>query len=113
MLVLSTGWPEQDPVRRRERARRTVEEFVGLVTVSAPSFTPGQAVTAVQRVIDLSGDAFQVNIAQRFSARLANSFDLIAFYCQLRKMNSAPFADLLRYGKLTIASSSPEHFTKV
>nr|WP_249812153.1 chorismate-binding protein [Bradyrhizobium sp. 173] len=60
----------------------------------------------------MSGDAFQVNIAQRFSARLANSFDLIAFYCQLRKMNSAP-ADLLRYGKLTIASSSPEHFTKV
>nr|WP_249807089.1 MULTISPECIES: chorismate-binding protein [unclassified Bradyrhizobium] len=60
----------------------------------------------------MSGDAFQVNIAQRFSARLANSFDLIAFYCQLR-MNSAPFADLLRYGELTIASSSPEHFTKV
>nr|WP_247412702.1 hypothetical protein [Bradyrhizobium sp. 23] len=28
-------------------------------------------------------------------------------------MNSAPFVDLLRYGKLTIASSSPEHFTKV
>ncbi|MGY4345297.1 anthranilate/para-aminobenzoate synthase component I [Bradyrhizobium sp. GM7.3] len=60
----------------------------------------------------LSGDAFQVNIAQRFSARLANSFDPIAFYCQLRKMNPAPFAALLRYGKLTIASSSPERFLK-
>lgn len=127
--VLSTGWPEQDPVRRRERARQRAEEFVGLVTVSAPppDFTPGQAgswhsnfsrqgyIAAAQRVIDLilSGDAFQVNIAQRFSARLANSFDPIAFYCQLRKMNPAPFAALLRYGKLTIASSSPERFLKL
>lgn len=89
--------------------------------------TPGQAglwhsnfsrqgyIAAVQSVIDLirAGDAFQVNIAQRFSARLANSFDPIAFYCQLRRVNPAPFAALLRYGKLTIASSSPERFLQL
>nr|WP_247904085.1 hypothetical protein [Bradyrhizobium sp. 131] len=33
--ILSTGWPEQDPVRRRERARQRAEGFVGLLTVSA------------------------------------------------------------------------------
>src|SRR4029079_13296684 len=69
----------------------------------------------VQRVVDLilAGDVFQTNIAQRFSARLSTSFDPLAFYCQLRSVNPAPFAALLRYGKLTIASSAPERFLKL
>lgn len=49
----------------------------------------------------------------RISARLSSSFDPVAFYCRLRSLNPAPFAALLRYGKLTIASSSPERFLKV
>ncbi|UFW51288.1 chorismate-binding protein [Bradyrhizobium arachidis] len=61
----------------------------------------------------LAGSVFQVNIAQRFSASLPTSLDPVAFYCQLRKMNPAPFAALLRYGMLTIASSWPERFLKL
>lgn len=34
----------------------------------------------------------------------------LVFYCQLRKLNPATFAALLRYGTLTIGSSSPERF---
>lgn len=127
--IVSTGWPEQHPARRSERAHRRADEFAGLLAY--PRVTPKRSVgvvgpwdsnfsregyiAAVQRVIDLilAGDVFQANIAQRFSTRLSTSFDPMAFYCQLRSLNPAPFAALLRYGKLTIASSSPERFLKL
>ncbi|SDC96636.1 aminodeoxychorismate synthase, subunit I [Bradyrhizobium brasilense] len=126
--IVSTGWPERDPARRIERARRRADEFAALLAgPKSPNDSPGTAdewhsnfsrddyIAAVQRVIDLilAGDVFQANIAQRFSARLSTSFDPLAFYCRLRSLNPAPFAALLRYGKLTIASSSPERFLRL
>ncbi|MFG3591649.1 aminodeoxychorismate synthase component I [Bradyrhizobium sp. RDI18] len=127
--LVSTGWPEQDLARRRERARRRADEFAArlagpraprndlLATAGAwhSNFSREGYIAAVQRVIDLilAGDIFQANIAQRFSARLSSSFDPLAFYCRLRSLNPAPFAALLRYGRLTIASSSPERFLKL
>ncbi|WP_439373281.1 aminodeoxychorismate synthase component I [Bradyrhizobium sp. DASA03120] len=127
--IVSTGWPEQDPARRAARARHQGNEFATLLASSnlvqndAPgafgpwhsNFSRAGYIAAVQRVIDLiqAGDVFQGNIAQRFSARLPTSFDPVAFYCQLRSLNPAPFAALLRYGNLTIASSSPERFLKL
>ncbi|WP_177248772.1 aminodeoxychorismate synthase component I [Bradyrhizobium sp. Ghvi] len=127
--IVSTGWPEQDRVRRSERARRRADEFAALVAgPKAPenghagkagawrsNFSREGYIAAVQRVIDLilAGDVFQTNIAQRFSARLSTSFDPLAFYCQLRLLNPAPFAALLQWGRLTIASSSPERFLKL
>lgn len=128
--LVSTGWPEQDPARRAERARRRADEFAAALLAgpkTSGNDSPGGAaawhsnfsregsIAAVQRVIDLilAGEVFQANIAQRFSARLSTSFDPLAFYCQLRSLNAAPFAALLRYGKLTIASSSPERFLRL
>ncbi|MCK1521621.1 anthranilate synthase component I family protein, partial [Bradyrhizobium sp. 17] len=79
------------------------------------NFSREAYIAAVQRVIDLilAGDLFQANIAQRFTARLSTIFDPLTFYRQLRSLNPAPFGALLRYGKLTIASSSPERFLKL
>lgn len=127
--IVSTGWPEEDPARRAARARHRADEFAALLANSTSprneahgavgpwhsNFSRSGYIAAVQRVIDLilAGDVFQANIAQRFSARLPTSFDPVAFYCQLRSMNPAPFAALLRYGNLTIASSSPERFLKL
>ncbi|WFU80485.1 aminodeoxychorismate synthase component I [Bradyrhizobium sp. CIAT3101] len=127
--IVSTGWPEQDPTRRAARARHRANEFAALLAASDPAqndtygavgpwhsnFSREGYIAAVHRVIDLiqAGDVFQVNIAQRFSARLPTSFDPVAFYCQLRSLNPAPFAALLRYGTLAIASSSPERFLKL
>ncbi|MCP3371794.1 aminodeoxychorismate synthase component I [Bradyrhizobium cajani] len=127
--IVSTGWPEQDPARRSERARRRSDEFAALLAgrkatpdeylgTAGPwrsNFSRDGYIAAVQCVIGLvlAGDVFQANIAQRFSARLSASFDPVAFYCRLRLLNPAPFAALLRYGKLTIASSSPERFLKL
>lgn len=127
--IVSTGWPEQDPARRSARACRRSDEFAALLAgpTSPWKSSPGTSVAwysnfsregyigAVQRVVDLilAGDVFQANIAQRFSAQLPTSFDPLAFYCRLRSLNPAPFAALLRYGKLTVASSSPERFLKL
>ncbi|MCK1727325.1 aminodeoxychorismate synthase component I [Bradyrhizobium sp. 142] len=127
--IVSTGWPEQDPARRIERARRRADEFAALLAnpksprIVFPStagtwhsnFSREDYIAAVRRVIELilAGDMFQANIAQRFSARLSPLFDPLTFYCQLRSLNPAPFAALLRYGTLTIASSSPERFLRL
>ncbi|MGY3494239.1 aminodeoxychorismate synthase component I [Bradyrhizobium sp. USDA 4502] len=127
--IVSTGWPERDPADRNERARRRADELVALLacpkplqeksrdTVSAwhSNFSRERYIAEVRRVIDLvlAGDIFQANIAQRFCARLSASFDPLAFYCRLRSLNPAPFAALLLYDKLAIASSSPERFLRL
>jgi len=127
--IVSTGWPEQDTTRRNKRACCRAEEFAALLagrslsqhcfptTASSwhSNFSRDSYVAAVQHVMDLilAGDIFQANIAQRFCTRLSSSFDPLAFYCRLRALNPAPFAALLRYGKLTIACSSPERFLRL
>ncbi|WP_407175705.1 aminodeoxychorismate synthase component I [Bradyrhizobium sp. STM 3562] len=127
--IVSTGWPEQDPSLRSERARRRANDFVTLLAspmsprVALPgtvgewrsNFSREGYIAAVRRVIDLilAGDVFQANIAQRFSAKVSPLFDPLTFYERLRSLNPAPFAALLRYGKLTVASSSPERFLKL
>jgi len=127
--IVSTGWPEQDPACRNERARRRADELAAWLacpksvpndsgnaaTTWCSNFSRERYLNEVRRVIDLilAGDIFQANIAQRFSARLSASFDPVAFYTRLRRLNPAPFAALLLYGKLTIASSSPERFLRL
>ncbi|MHB0773854.1 aminodeoxychorismate synthase component I [Bradyrhizobium sp. 1.29L] len=127
--IVSTGWPERDATRQKERARARADgltallysanqaenECPGTLGVWDSNFSRAGYVAAVRRVMDfiLAGDVFQVNIAQRFSMRLQPSFDPFAFYSRLRSLNPAPFAALLRYGTLTIASSSPERFLRL
>lgn len=128
-LIVSTGWPEQDSAARAERALSRADEVAALLAAGTPSPAPlsraavawksnvsrRSYIAAMERVIELilAGDLFQANIAQRFTACLPDSFDPVALYHRLRTLNPAPFAALLRYGKLTIASSSPERFLKL
>lgn len=127
--IVSTGWPEQNAGRRAERARMRADAFAALLAQPAPPLSDwrdaamqwqsnfGRAgyIAAARRVIELilDGDIFQANIAQRFTADLPTGFDPLAFYLRLRTVNPAPFAALLRYGDLTVASSSPERFVKL
>jgi len=54
------------------------------------------------------GDIYQVNISQRFQARLSGDpFDL---YVRLRTCSPAPFAAYLNFDDAVILSSSPERF---
>lgn len=128
--IISTGWPEPDTACRDKRARDRADELEALLAgpplppmSCSPlakfswqsNFSREQYIASVRRVIDLilAGDIFQANIAQRFSGRLASQFDPLSFYHRLRTLNPAPFSALLRYGRLTIASSSPERFLKL
>jgi para-aminobenzoate synthetase component 1 len=56
----------------------------------------------------LSGDCYQINLAQRFSAKYrGNEFDA---YCALRETNKAPFSAFLRFENASVLSISPERF---
>ncbi len=59
----------------------------------------------------LSGDCYQINLAQRFHAHYqGNEFTA---YLALRKANNAPFSAFLRFEDSAILSISPERFLQV
>ena len=59
----------------------------------------------------LEGDCYQVNLAQRFSARVSG--DSFCGYKALRQLNPAPFSAYLRTPFAEVLSSSPERFLAV
>lgn len=121
--IISTGFPETDPEARILRAEQRIADVEQLCLTPEPplagdhviggwqsNFTRPDYEAAIQRTIDyiLAGDIFQANIAQRFYAAIPASFDAIAFYLNLRRLNPATFGAWLDYGAVKIASSSPE-----
>ena len=56
----------------------------------------------------LSGDCYQINLAQRFSAKYRG--DEFQAYCALRLANKAPFSAFIRLENSAILSVSPERF---
>ena len=59
----------------------------------------------------LSGDCYQINLAQRFSAQYSGSE--YQAYCALRQANKAPFSAFLRFADHAILSISPERFLQL
>jgi para-aminobenzoate synthetase component I len=59
----------------------------------------------------LSGDCYQINLAQRFVANYQG--DEFQAYLALRKANNAPFSAFMRFENLAILSISPERFLQV
>jgi len=70
---------------------------------------------AVARVIELigAGDAFQVNLSQRFGASLADGDDALALFRRLAVISPVPFAALIDLGDAQVVSASPELFLRV
>jgi len=58
-----------------------------------------------------AGDAFQIVLSQRFTAR--TSADPLAIYRALRVVNPSPYMYFLRIGDLSVVGSSPEMLVKV
>lgn len=56
----------------------------------------------------LSGDCYQINLAQRFSAQYQG--DEFQAYLELREANQAPFSAFIRLNDAAILSISPERF---
>jgi para-aminobenzoate synthetase component 1 len=128
--ILSTGHPESDPGKRRDRARGRSRDAAARLEGPAPpppaagigpgmswesTFTAESYQAGVAKVIDYiwAGDIFQANLSQCFRAALPADFDPFGLYLRLRRVNPAPFAGFMNFGDGVIASSSPERFLKV
>jgi para-aminobenzoate synthetase component 1 len=123
--LASSGFPEQDNNARLVRAQARIQEMRNLLTAASPLPAPQASVpqgdytcnfkyddycAMIQKGIDYisAGDIFEVNLTQRFTAKLtAPPFDL---YRYLRHINPAPFASYLNLGDVIVASASPERY---
>ncbi len=130
--IISCGFPEENETARKRRAQARLDELKALILSGRPkgagsagtapvgseialkaNFSRRQYLkaVAVAREYILAGDIFQVNISQRFEAKLAAPpYEL---YRQLRLVNSAPFASYLGFEDVSVASASPERFLRL
>jgi para-aminobenzoate synthetase component 1 len=69
-----------------------------------------KAFNAIKRYI-IEGDCYQVNLAQRFSAKAQGNSWLA--YCKLKEISPAPFMAYMNFGQLQVLSGSPERFLQV
>jgi para-aminobenzoate synthetase component 1 len=139
--VIYTGYPETEPRRRGERARRRLEEVQGYLSnvadraprandpLAAKQLAPQYALpgregvtsnfdragylAAVRRAVEYihAGDCFQVNLSQRLLHPA--TLPPLELYGRLRERNPAPFAGFLDMGDFAVASASPERFVRV
>ncbi len=99
--------------RLRDRVEQPGLETGGGFMVHAPLHANlsraeyGAAFRRIKRYIR-AGDCYQVNFAQRFSARVEG--DPWSAYRALQSMNPAPFAAFLNLPDVAVLSSSPERF---
>jgi len=130
--IVSTGFPELEEDKRRERAASRLAEVkrqladaptsvnrekpqpppVEPVTLAC-NFTREEYVNAVEKARQyiIAGDIFEVNLSQRFEAELAvTPYQL---YRRLRQINPAPFACYLGFGQVSVVSASPERFLRL
>jgi para-aminobenzoate synthetase component 1 len=124
--IVSSGFPERAPEARLARRSARAEMFSGRlarapelpppdprpVPVPRSNFDRASFEAAVRRVVDyvLAGDIFQANLAQRFTTVLPEGLDPFDLYRRLRRINPAPMAAFLDFGRTVIASASPERF---
>jgi anthranilate synthase component I len=97
----------EGPLPRPDRARRA--QPVRLKS----NMTKQEFVAAVKRAKDyiLAGDAFQIVVSQRFSAKTcADSFEI---YRALRVINPSPYLYFLKLDDVSVVGSSPEMLVKV
>lgn len=139
--VISQGFPDTEPLARRDRAEARLRFFqaqlarpaqatfsanqalrldelsaqhiVGQTPDLYSNFTAEQYENVLRRAIEYiyCGDIFQVNIAQRLLYPARN--DPVTLYLRLRERNRAPFAGYFDLGTHQIVSASPERFLQI
>lgn len=129
LWICSSGYPEQDPNARPERAQQRaawLAEHLTQVSPAIPASLPTfsalqsnfskhtymQAVREAQQHI-LAGDIFEVNISQQWHTLKPAELSELALYQAVRAQNPAPFGCLLQMGTHSIISASPERFLKI
>jgi para-aminobenzoate synthetase component 1 len=99
----------------RAMDRRTYDEAFGATSAlsAGANFTRPRYLEAVGRARDYiaAGDVYQVNLSQRFHARVEREpWDV---FRALRAASPAPFAALLGLGRRSLMSVSPERFLEL
>ncbi len=102
---------------KRAMDRGTCEEALGRgsgpVSRRGANFTRDGYLAAIARAKRYisAGDIYQVNLSQRFHARLdVPPFEI---YRRLRAATPAPYAAFLQFGGRAVISASPEHFMEL
>lgn len=104
--------PSAAEIEALSRGASATEKFA-LTSSWQSNLTKQQYIRQLDKVEDYlrAGDCYQVNFAQRFSARYQG--DEWAAYLTLRDANKAPFSAFLRTPDNVILSLSPERFLSV
>ena len=78
--------------------------------ILSANFSQAEYEAAVERIRDYiaAGDVYQVNLSQRFETGFYG--DSYSLFCQLYRMNPAPFFAFVNAGDHQIVSTSPERF---
>jgi len=128
--LVSTGFPELEEEKRRQRAEARLNELRNLIALSPPPTAIKEATSrqgmvmkanfshegyleavAKAREYICAGDIFQVNLSQRLEVKLNTTpYEL---YKRLRRINPAPFASYFNFDGVSIVGASPERFLKV
>lgn len=79
------------------------------------NFTRSDYIKAVNNIKNyiVEGDIFEANLSQRFECELPKDFKPFQLFEKICCYNPAPFASYIKFGALSIISSSPERFIKV
>ncbi|AZQ83519.1 aminodeoxychorismate synthase component I [Colwellia sp. Arc7-635] len=108
---------KNNPLSEKSRQTNAPQHFsepsFKLTTPWQSNMQPAQYREKFKHVHDylLSGDCYQINLAQRFTAQYTgNEYQA---YCALRKANKAPFSAFLRFENSAILSISPERFLQL
>ncbi len=113
---IDTHWDwltqQQSPSQQAERAEQAHQKF-GLTTPWQSNMTEQSYANKFDSVQEylLSGDCYQINLAQRFRADYQGSEWLA--YEKLEQYNSAPFSGFIRLEHSAILSVSPERFLEL
>ena len=100
----------------------TASTAVGIGSIAAPAFTGRDTEhTYKAKIADAQheiteGNTYEVCLTTAVRADVAggpDGLDPWQAYLALRRKNPAPFASYLRFGELTVASTSPERFLKI
>ncbi|MFC1903411.1 aminodeoxychorismate synthase component I [Chloroflexota bacterium] len=131
VYLVSTGFPELEESKRKQRAREKLKEMKSKITntpaiveelrlmpvesdlVLRSNFSHQEYLKAVEaaREYICAGDIFQVNLSQRFETNF--NIPPYELYQRLRRINPAPFASYLNFEGISVVSASPERFLKV
>jgi len=102
-LAMSAPLPE-------ETVNRSLVHYPDEPVEVISNFTKSEYLVAIERIREYiaAGDVYQVNLSQRFEAKLPNTASEL--YKTLRRINPAPESCYIEIGPVTLVSASPELF---